>query len=353
MVTRDYDISKLPPRRETFLARYPRNLKLFVTTVLFALVVLPSAWFYGQRYAPLTSGTTLNNAAYTDLADAMLMASLPHAPALNDQNDRSIRLLPAPDIRVTEDTEEGSLPKISESGAQPWQVYARPYNTADKRPRIAIVVLDLGLSKLITDQAITQLPPVVTLAFNSQGPVVGAWGGRARQDGHEILLQIPVEPFDYPSSDPGPDTLLSNLPNSENMIRLLKALRHATGYIGVTMIYGSRFATDPERFRIILQELKQRGLMLLDTRMVPHGVMTDMALRAGVPVAEATQRLDVNLDPDSIDLAFDGLEKTARQKGFAIGVTTATPLMLHKLQTWMRSLPDRGIALVPLSSVVK
>lgn len=33
---------------------------------------------------------------------------------------------------------------------------------------------------------------------------------RAREAGHEILLQLPMEPFDYPDSDPGPQTLLAS-----------------------------------------------------------------------------------------------------------------------------------------------
>ena len=31
---------------------------------------------------------------------------------------------------------------------------------------------------------------------------------RAREAGHEVLLEVPMEPFDYPDNDPGPQTLL-------------------------------------------------------------------------------------------------------------------------------------------------
>ena len=31
---------------------------------------------------------------------------------------------------------------------------------------------------------------------------------RARSEGHELFLQAPMEPFDYPDNDPGPQTLL-------------------------------------------------------------------------------------------------------------------------------------------------
>ena len=351
-----HDIFALPPRRETFLAHYPRNLKLSFTAAIFALMVLPPAWMYGQlhRHASVAYPPLL-------LKEAEL-GSLPvsgakagtnvNAPALNDQDDRSVKLLPAPDSRVTEDTFEGSLPRISEDGARPWQVYARPFNGADKRPRIAIVITGLGLSRIITDQAITLLPPTVTLSFSSQGAVIGAWGTRARQDGHEILLQIPLEPFDYPRNDTGPDTLLTNLPNSENLARLSRVLRRATGYVGLTAPLSSTLVTDQTKFEPVLQAAKDRGLMLLDSRATTHSIVTDMARRSGVPVATVTQRLDTDLAPDAIAATLEDLEKTARQTGRAVGITEATPVMITQLQTWLKTLPEHGIALAPLSATV-
>ena len=348
----------LPARRETFLARYPRNLKLLVTAIILALTILPPAFIHGQHRDEAKSAGVASIAPQEKAIERWLQGNRKievdvGAPALNDQDDRSVKMVPAPSSRVTEDTAEGSLPRIGEDGARPWQVYARPFNLADKRPRVAIVITDLGMSRAITDQAITQTPPTVTLSFNSQGSVIGAWGTRARQDGHEILLQIPVEPFDYPQSDPGPDTLLTNLSTTENIMRLLKALRRSTGYIGITTSYGSRFTSDPTRFELIMQQAKERGLMVFDSRVVPHGIVTDMARNAGVPVATMTQRLDVDLDPDAIAQSLENLEKTARQTGRAIGITTATPVMINQLQAWAKKLPERGVALAPLSTMVQ
>jgi polysaccharide deacetylase 2 family uncharacterized protein YibQ len=347
----------LPARRETFLARYPRNLKMAVTVVVFALIVLPPAWIHGQlhRHAegfyvpPVVRETNIVNLPTIGgkiEADAK-------APALNDQDDRSVKLIPAPDVRVTEDTAEGSLPRIGTDDQRPWQIYARPFNGADKRPRIAIVITDLGLARSITDQAITQLPPTVTLSFSAQGPVVASWGARARQDGHEILLQIPMEPFDFPASDPGPDALLLNLPNSDNMTRLLRNLRKAVGYIGVTTTSGSSLTSDTSKFAPVIQMLHDRGLMVLDSRVTPHSVVTGLARGAGVPVATVTLRLDNDLAPDAIAAALDNLEKTARQSGRAVGITAATPVMMAQLQAWVKTLPENGIALAPLSSMVQ
>ncbi|MDD4615688.1 MAG: divergent polysaccharide deacetylase family protein [Alphaproteobacteria bacterium] len=348
----------LPPRRETFLARYPRNLKLGITAVLFAAFVLPPAFIHGQRQQyrkPQASfhETVPGNDIEKGLVGAQEIGSDVHAPALNDQNDRSVKLNPAPDVRVTEDTSEGSLPRISDEGFSPWQVYARPFNLADKRPRIAIVISDLGMSRVMADQAIVQLPPTVTLSFDSQAPAVAAWGTRARQDGHEILVQLPVEPFDYPRSDPGPNSLLTNLTKSENLSRLMKTLRRATGYVGVTTTLASQLTADPAQFGMILNVLRDRGLMVLDSRVVSRAVVTETARNAGVPVASVTQRLDADLAPEAINAALGNLEKTALQSGRAVGITAATPLMINLVQAWAKTLPERGIALAPLSSMVQ
>lgn len=349
----DFDF---PPRRETFLARYPRNVKMAAAVFLLAIAVLPPAWIHGRvrqraetpRLAAIASKPVVKENQSAVVADPSLGGG-----GINDQNDRSIKLVASPDVRVTEDTEEGSLPRISEDGVRPWQLYSRPFDTSDKRPRVAIVVTGLGMSRMVTDQAIVQLPPPVTLALDAQGPVVAAWGGRARNEGHEILLQIPVEPFDYPQSDPGPDTLLTSISNGENLSRLLKSLRKATGYIGVTSIYGSGFLSDQKRFVPVLQVLRDRGLMVLDARAAPHSTVSDMAKQEGVPVASITQRLDADLAPDAIMLSLAALEKSAKQDGVAIGITEATPVVIRQLQRWAKGLPQRGIALAPLSAVVQ
>ena len=355
-----YEDSDLPPRRETFLARYPRNVKLAVTAVLFAVLVLPPVWIHNRLHHRVDGGSAGASPAFMGGEDAnkgagndLVVESDAHAAALNDQDDRTVKLAVAPDVRVTEDTAEGSLPRRSASGLSPWQVYARPFNIADKRPRIAIVITDLGLARAITDRAIAELPSTVTLSFDAQGPVVGAWGARARQDGHEIILQVPMEPFDYPNSDPGTDTLLTSMPDSDNLVRLLKMMRHASGYVGITTISGSRMTTDSTKFALVLRTLHDRGLMILDARAAPHSVVTDMAVNANVPVATATQRLDGGMSPDELDEALNDLEKTALQSGRAVGILSPTPMALDHLQTWLKNLSSHGIALAPLSATVQ
>lgn len=278
------------------------------------------------------------------------------APVANTQETprdekRIITLAPAPLPDVTEDTSDGPLPKIAEDGRRPWQVYGRPA-PATTGPRVALVITDMGLSKLQTNQAVGALPLDVTLAFDAQGSTTGAWLYRARQLGYETLLALPLEPFDFPRSDPGPQTLLTNLQPDQNLSRLLTLLKRGSGYVGVTTTTGARFSSQPEAMRPMMEELNRRGLLYLDARIAPRSVADDVATTLKLPHASATLRLDSDLTAQAIDDVLNQLVKKALQAGKAIGVAQLSPLMLDRIVQWEKTLSAQGVTLVPLSAVV-
>jgi len=361
-------------RRETFLADYSRNLKMFLTVVillLFASPVYINAYISNQRsynedgeyIGPLVvPALTTRQPNFKDAEAEMATQKAAPGPLSdeekeamrsNDARDSTTRLAPAPDAELIEATPKGLLPKIGEGGKTPWQTYARPFNGLDRRPRIAIVMADMGLSLDTTDAALQKLPAAVTLAFDIQSPVVGSWLSRARQNGHETILALPMEPFDYPRSDPGPNTLLTNLPNGENLQRFLWALRQGSGYVGVTTFSGSRFTADPDKLTPVLQSLRQRGLLVLDARLSPHSALHELCKQNFIPVANSTLQIDAEPSEASIDAALEQLEKTANLTGRAIGIASPLPKTIEKLQAWINKLPDNGIVLAPLSSTVE
>jgi polysaccharide deacetylase 2 family uncharacterized protein YibQ len=363
---------ELPPRRETWLARYSRRSKLIGALLTMVSLVavsyitvstlsrgeggkgaghhVPSVHSAdrGAEQAQPSEGSTS-----TAEQGASAASEGGGSGDLNPQNDHTVTMAQAPDPQLTENTPEGDLPKISEDGRQPWQVYARPFNSNDKRPKLAIVVADLGLSRTITAAAATRLPAGVTLAFDVQGPVVASWCARARQQGHETLLSVPMEPFDYPRSDPGPHTLLSTLSDSANLERLNWALEQGVGYVGITTMTGSRFTTDSSKLGPVFETLRQRGLMVLDPHIAPHSVILDIAHEKHVPVAVANERIEDNLSPEAIDQALQQLEQAARLDGKALGIVPAVPIVIDHLEAWLKKLPSDGIALAPVSAVIQ
>jgi polysaccharide deacetylase 2 family uncharacterized protein YibQ len=371
-------------RRETFLARVPRKKKWTVTGVAVLLLMAscllrPAA----PSVAPAAAQRPVMAAhrdekpteprPHEENASSLPKPSLPVAePALaeaasppppvatpqaaaiaaNDAYAQNALLPHVPDPALVDKSPQGDLPKIAEDGRQAWRVYARPFNPLDPRPRIALVVMGLGLSRVATDATLERLPGPVTLAFDSQSTSIEPWLERARADGHETLIDVPMEPFDYPQSDPGPNTLLTSLPNADNLERLQKALREGTGYIGVTTDTGSRFIANPDKVKPLLTLLRQRGLMLFDAHISPHSVLNDLAKPLGLPVATVARRIDDDPSPTSIDVALRDLEQTARLQGAAVGVLTALPLSLERTQAWIGGLAARGYALAPLSAMV-
>src|SRR6185369_17272180 len=136
------------------------------------------------------------------------------------------------DQRLLEKSRYGLIPVIAD-GLKPFTVYAAESDRAKaaKMPIVAIVVGGLGIGAAKTADAIVKLPPAVTLAFTPYGSDPSKLAERARMQRHEILLQIPMEPYDYPDNDPGPQTLLATLGPDQNIDRLFWHMSRLQGYI--------------------------------------------------------------------------------------------------------------------------
>ena len=243
----------------------------------------------------------------------------------------------ARDPRVIENAIHGAVPRIGTDGLTPRQVYARPFTDLSNRPRIAIVVTGLGLGLAVTDKALAQLPPAVTLAFSPYGQDLVRQVQAARHANRELLLQIPMEPFDYPANDAGPAMLVADAPPDTNYDRLLWSLARMTGYVGLTNLQGGRFRDSPAMARF-LDQTERRGLIYVD----------DGQGRAQVPPGQRA----LPLDPLALDAGLAELETLARQKGAAVGVVTVTPVLIDRLAAWGTDVETRGLVLAPLTAVI-
>ncbi len=246
----------------------------------------------------------------------------------------------------------GLLPIIGADGRKPWRVYARPFDRTDKRPRIAIVVSDLGHSAAETEAAIQGLPGAVTLAFSPYARRLDEMILLARAAGHEILLNVPMEPIDYPADDPGQQTLLTSLDPAENQRRLMWALGRVTGYVGVVDHWGSRFTASPNHMRPVLTALNGRGLMYLDSRASTRSATAEIATTIGLPWAINSHFVDSQVSREKIDARLRRLEAIARKNGSAIGMGSPYPVTLERIAAWIGGAGHRGFALAPISAVV-
>lgn len=259
---------------------------------------------------------------------------------------------PAPDQNLVEPSRDGPLPMVSKDGRKPWQVYARPFDQNDKRPRVGLIFSGLGQSTAATEAAIQRLPGGVTLAFAPYAKNLDQWIGLARAAGHEVLLTVPMEPIGYPENDPGPHTLLTSLSERENRDRLLFLLSRFTGYVGVLNTMGARLTTAPQSLKPILEEIKDRGLIFVDARSSLRSVAAAQATEIGLPRAINNRFIDIKAARSDIDQRLDELERIAREGGYALGIGSPYPVTIERVALWVQELESKGIALAPVSALV-
>jgi polysaccharide deacetylase 2 family uncharacterized protein YibQ len=270
--------------------------------------------------------------------------SAPPAPARNV----------AIDPKLVETSRHGPIPKIASDGTRPADAYARPAKPGAKPDglRIAIVVTGLGVSASGTTEALAKLAGPVTLGFGPYGADLDRWVARARSEGHEVLLQVPMEPFDYPDNDPGPQTLLTSLGPDQNLDRLYWFMSRFQGYVGITSLMGSRFTAAEPSMSPVVREAAKRGLIYFDDGSSPRSLAAQIAGGTNVAFAKSDLVLDVVPTPGDIDAALLKLEAMARSRGVAVGVASSLPVSLERIFQWAKSAQGRGIVLVPISAVV-
>jgi polysaccharide deacetylase 2 family uncharacterized protein YibQ len=192
----------------------------------------------------------------------------------------------------------------------------------------------------------------VTLAFTPYGTEPGKLAERARAQRHEILLQIPMEPYDYPDNDPGPQTLLTSLGPEQNLDRLYWHLSRLQGYAGIANFMGARFIATDAVMQPIVREATKRGLGFFDDGSAPRSVAAALATSQGTPFAKGDVTIDAVPTPAEIDQALAKLEGLAKERGVAIGTASALPVSIERIGAWIKTLDSRGIVLVPLTTAM-
>ncbi len=257
------------------------------------------------------------------------------------------------DARLLEKSRYGMIPVVAD-GLKPFTVYAADADRAKaaRMPVVAIVIGGLGVGAAKTTDAIMKLPPAVTLAFTPYGADPTKLAERARAQRHEILLQIPMEPFDYPDNDPGPQTLLTTLAAEQNLDRLYWHLSRFQGYAGIANFMGARFVATEAVMQPIIREAAKRGLGYLDDGATPRSVAPSLAAGQAMPFAKADLAIDAVPTSAEIDRTLIKLETIAKERGVAVGVASALPVSIERIGAWIKTLDSRGIMLVPLTTAM-
>ena len=254
-------------------------------------------------------------------------------------------LPPAPLAGLSQPGPNGPLPAIATDGRVPAQAYARPFRS-NGRPRVAIIVGGLGLNAVTTRAAIERLPAEVTLSFVPYAEGLQTWIDLARAQGHEVMLEMPMEPTGYPDNDPGPYTLLAAGQPADITAKMNWLLGRATGYFGVTNYMGDRFATSDAGMTAFLGVLRQRGVAFLDDG--------SMSRRPGAWArASANRIIDEEQNPTAIVGQLNALEALAKGQGQALGTGFSYPVTVEAVARWTAGMDARGLQLAPASAMTQ
>jgi polysaccharide deacetylase 2 family uncharacterized protein YibQ len=283
----------------------------------------------GEAVITLPNGATVSGNGAPVTAPRIAASPLPAAPIAG----------------LSQPGPNGPLPTIATDGRVPAQAYARPFR-ANGRPRVALIVGGLGLNAVTTRAAIERLPPEVTLSFVPYAEGLQGWIDLARAQGHEVMLEMPMEPTGYPDNDPGPHTLLAAGEAADIQARMNWLLGRATGYFGVTNYMGDRFATSDTGMTAFMSILRQRGVAFLDDG--------SMSRRPGAWArASANRIIDEEQNPTAIVAQLNALEALAKGNGQALGTGFSYPVTVEAVARWTAGMEARGLQLAPASAMTQ
>jgi polysaccharide deacetylase 2 family uncharacterized protein YibQ len=300
-------------------------------------------------------------------AAALLLATFPSRhgeklPASSAARPDAVPVAPAQPVAPPErsaqpakSSEEAALrppPMSPPAAAKPaWLRYAVPAPPTGNRPLVAIVLDDLGLDRMRTAEAIGLRGPL-TLSFITYATDLAAQTQAARHAGHELLVHVPMEAVDR-QADPGPHGLFTALSRDEIIERLRWGLGRFDGFVGINNHMGSKFTSDERGMTPVMEELRARGLVFLDSRTSPTSAGIRLAIAYGVPHAARDVFLDDDQTAEAIARQLARLEQLARQHGSAIAIGHPRDPTIAALKVWLPSLGEKGLALVPISAVVR
>jgi hypothetical protein len=246
------------------------------------------------------------------------------------------KAIPGPDPQLLAKTPFGMRPAIGRDGRRAETAYAHPF-TEDDRPKVALIVGGLGLNRELTLQAIEALPAEVTLAFAPYARGLEEWSEKARADGHEVMIELPMEargPEGRSGEILGPAALLTGREPGDNLQRLDWLLSRLPAAFGATNYLGTKFSADDEAMRVVLARLAQAGLAYAD----------DTGSVSSAPRARLIDSASTS------ELA--ALEATASQTGRALGKAYLDPGAIDAIARWTEGLEEKGYALAPASAVI-
>ncbi len=247
-------------------------------------------------------------------------------------------------------TEKQAAAHGSQAPFRYYRADASGVSTANK-VRIAIVIIDVGLSKTKLNDIFAKAPSFTTLAFSAYADVVQPAGDIAKGKIFENWLVLPTE-VSKGQHDPGPMGIFNSREKELNFNALGEVFKRNQAFAGFVLRPYAAFVRQDEQYPSMVDTIFSKGYGIADTSFepIPPAILMD-GKKTGLPYFQADVYLDESLNPDDIAANFRKLEIIAQEGGTAIGVMRPYPIGLTKLAEWASTADDRDVALLPLSAL--
>lgn len=322
--------------------------------VIFALIVTWMAIRSGDTAWKLQEHIAFKTAAIEEATEKQPAIVTEEQPGLDSA--KNVNALTAAPVEGLFELHEGRQLPITriQDDLSPFNAYKRPFQAVAGRPMVSIVVVDFGLSDLLSKSILDNMPPDITLALTPYATEPFKWAAAARAYGHEFWMMLPMQTKDYGGlADSGPSTLLLNSSEEENRKRLFSIMSLVSGYAGLISQKDHVFTSDAAVSQPVIKQIFGRGLAFAESNPDVPALGLPLAMQDGYPYAQNNFWLDSDLRPEAIDRALGEFELQATRKGKAIAFVRPYPAVMNKVQDWTKGAAERGIQIAPLSAMVQ
>ena len=247
----------------------------------------------------------------------------------------------------------GPLPKKTVKGNTVFKAYRKDVTASASGKSVALIIGGLGINRDLTQEAIDTLPANVTLSFAAHAPNLQVWIDKARLNGHEVLLEIPMQSRASNSNEPGADHMLSTDAPEENEENLDWLLSRAQGYFGVINYNGDSFLTRTDAAAPTLSRFSESGLAFITDGAFPAPSLPALSQSLSLPYKSGFGLIDPEPQTERIVTELSRLAEESRPGDTPIGVGFAYPETLASVNRWIDDLPDKSLQLIPASAAIE
>jgi polysaccharide deacetylase 2 family uncharacterized protein YibQ len=233
-----------------------------------------------------------------------------------------------------------------------YQIWLKQPILPPPKARVAIIIDDLGGGGSVTHDLLEVNRPL-TFSILPHLPRSRRIANEAFEGGQEVMLHLPMEPYGYPKTNPGPGAIFMEMAPHEIITKLLDDLKTISHVKGVNNHMGSRMTEDENMMEIILREIQTEGLFFIDSRTTQKSVAYRVARRLGMRAAYRQVFLDNVNELGYIKAQLRLLAKAALDQGQAIGIGHPRRNTVRAIREAIASFESQGIKLVHASALVE